>query len=151
MAHPTITPDTTLRITRTFAAPRERVFRAWTEPEQLKRWWGPPGYGTPVAEVDLRVGGRYRFGMRHLPDGEIFYLSGTYREVTPPARLVYTWRWEGEPDGQESRVTVEFNDRGASTDVVVLHEMFASRDERDKHEQGWTGCLERLVETLAAG
>ena len=84
-------PETTLRLTRTFAAPRKKIFRAWTEPEALKKWWGPEGYATPLAEVDLRVGGRYRLGMRKLPKGDLFYLVGTYREVQPPEKLVYTW------------------------------------------------------------
>jgi uncharacterized protein YndB with AHSA1/START domain len=150
MAQPTVAQDTTVRITRTFAAPRERVFQAWTDPEKLKAWWGPPGYATPVAEVELRVAGRYRLGMRKMPDGEIFYLSGTYREVRPPERLVYTWRWEGEPGGGETQVTVEFRDRGGSTEVVLVHDMFPSRDERDKHEMGWSGAFEKLATFLAA-
>lgn len=148
MAQPTVGPDTTLRLTRTFAAPRERVFRAWTDPEALKRWWGPPGYGTPTVEVDLRAGGPYRLGMRKLPDGELFYLSGTFREVTPPERLVYTWRWEHEPG--ETLVTVEFLDRGGSTEVVLTHEMFQAREARDAHAQGWAGCLDKLVTFLGA-
>ena len=149
MAQPTTRQDTTLRITRTFAPPRETVFRAWTDPEALKQWWGPPGYGTPVAEVDLRAGGRYRLGMRELPEGAIFYLSGTYREIRPPEKLVYTWRWESDPPESQTLVTVEFQERGAATEVVVTHEMFAARDQRDKHEMGWTGCLGKLVPFLA--
>ncbi len=149
MAQSTATQETTLRITRTFAAPRDRVFQAWTDPEKLKQWWGPPGYVTLVAEVDLRVGGHYRFGMKKIPDGEIFYLSGSYREVRPPERLVYTWRWENEPHGTETLVAVEFRGLGASTEVVLSHEMFPTRDARDQHDMGWTGCLERLVALLA--
>lgn len=96
MAPSTVGQETTLHLTRTFAAPRAAVFRAWTDPERLKQWWGPPGYATPAVELDLRVGGRYRIGMRKLPDGDVFYLSGVYQEVRPPERLVYTWRWESE-------------------------------------------------------
>jgi uncharacterized protein YndB with AHSA1/START domain len=81
MAQSTVRPETTLRLTRTFRAPRDTVFQAWTDPEELKRWWGPPGYATPVVELDLRVGGRYRIGMRELPDGQVFYLSGAWEEV----------------------------------------------------------------------
>ncbi len=149
MAQSTATQETTLRIIRTFAAPRDRVFQAWTDPEKLKLWWGPPGFTTPVAEVDLRVGGRYRFGMKKSPDGELFYLSGAYREVRPPEKLVYTWRWENEAPASETLVTVEFRSLGGSTEVVLTHEMFANRHERDQHEMGWTGCLERLVAVLA--
>jgi uncharacterized protein YndB with AHSA1/START domain len=99
--------------------------------------------------VDLRVGGRYRFGMRQVPAGDIFYLTGTYREVTPPERLVYTWRWENEPDGAETLVTVEFHDRGAATEVVLLHEKFPNQHMRDEHNKGWSGCLDRLVALVA--
>ncbi len=72
MASQRSSPATTLRLTRTFAAPREKVFRAWTDPEELKKWFGPVGYATPMAEVDLRVGGKYQLGMRKLPGGDIF-------------------------------------------------------------------------------
>ncbi len=90
MANPRPSSATTLSLTRTFAASREKVFRAWTDPEELKKWFGPIGYSTLIAEVDLRVGGKYRLGMRKLPDGDIFYLTGTYREVRTPEKLVYT-------------------------------------------------------------
>ncbi|MGH7408469.1 MAG: SRPBCC family protein, partial [Candidatus Methylomirabilales bacterium] len=116
--------EATLRLTRTLAAPRERVFRAWTEPSELKRWWGPDGYATPSAEEDLRVGGKYRLGMRKLPDGGVFYLAGTFREVRPPERLVYTWVWEGSPELGETLVTVEFRTRGKATEIRLTHELF---------------------------
>jgi len=145
MAQPTTRPDTTLRITRTFAAPRERVFQAWTDPAALKEWWGPPGYATPVAEVDLRVGGRYRIGMTEQPDGQVIYLTGVFREVRPPEKLVYTWHWESDATQSETLVTVEFRDQGASTEVALLHEMFPTAQERDAHERGWTGALDKLV------
>lgn len=141
-------PATTLRLTRTFAAPREKVFHAWTDPEELKKWFGPVGYSTPTAEVDLRVGGKYRLGMKKLPDGEIFYLSGTYREVRLPEKLVYTWRWENEPELGETLVTVEFRARGHSTEVVVTHELFPTEKARDDHDKGWNSCLDRLPEVL---
>ena len=90
MGHQTVKPDTTLTVRRTLAAPRERVFQAWTDPAALTQWWGPKGYTTPMAEVDLRPGGRYRLGMRKLPDGELLFLSGTYREVRPPENAKVT-------------------------------------------------------------
>lgn len=142
------TTETTLHLTRIFKAPRERVFRAWTDPEELKKWWGPEGYGTPIATIDLRVGGSYRLGMRKLPDGDIFYLSGTYREVRPPERLVYTWRWEAKPELGETLVTVEFQDRGGSTEVILTHALFPDEKARQDHEKGWSSCLDRLTEAL---
>ncbi len=72
MAGPKSSTETTLNLRRTFKAPRPEVFRAWTDPEELKKWWGPEGYATPSAEVDLRVGGKYRLGMMKLPKGETF-------------------------------------------------------------------------------
>ncbi|MBI4588981.1 MAG: SRPBCC domain-containing protein [Candidatus Rokubacteria bacterium] len=141
-------PQTTLQLRRTFAAPRGKVFRAWTDPEELKKWWGPPGYGTPSAEVDLRVGGKYRLGMRKLPDGEVFYLSGTYREVRRPERLVYTWQWEAEPELGDTLVTVEFHDRAGSTEIVLTHELFPTEKARQEHERGWSGGLDNLAKIL---
>jgi uncharacterized protein YndB with AHSA1/START domain len=138
-------PQAAVTLRRTFASPRERVFRAWTEAEQIKKWWGPPGTATPEAEVDLRTGGRYRFTMRGLPDGEPYFLLGTFREVLPPERLVYTWTWEGTSmEVKDSLVTVLFHDRGGSTEVVVTHELLPSEAARERHTKGWTGCLDRL-------
>ncbi len=137
--------DTVLELQRRFPSPREKVFRAWTDPGELKKWWGPAGYETPEVEVDLRVGGRYRLAMRKAPDGEIFYLNGAYQEVTPPERLVYTWSWEGnQMDSTETLVTVEFRDLGDETEVRLTHERFPNKEQRDRHIEGWTSCLERL-------
>jgi uncharacterized protein YndB with AHSA1/START domain len=148
MASPKPGTETTLSLRRTFKAPRERVFRAWTDPDELRKWWGPEGYVTPSAEVDLRVGGKYRLGMRKLPDGDIFYLSGIYREVRPPERLVYTWRWEAKPELGETLVTVEFREVGDSTEVILTHEFFPTPQARDDHNRGWSGCLDRLAKLL---
>ena len=140
--------ENTLNLRWTFKASREKVFRAWTDPEELKKWWGPEGYATPSAEVDLRVGGKYRLGMRKLPDGEIFYLTGIYREVRPPERLVYSWRWEAEPEYGETQVTVDFRQAGNSTEVVLTHEFFPTGKARDDHNRGWSSCLDRLAKLL---
>ena len=148
MASPTPGTEITLNLRRIFKAERKKVFRAWTDPEELKKWWGPEGYATPSAEVDLRVGGKFRLGMRKLPDGEIFYLSGIYREVRPPERLVYTWRWEAQPEHGETLVTVEFREVGDSTEVVLTHERFPTEKARDDHNRGWSGCLDRLAKLL---
>lgn len=138
-----------LELKRVFTAPREKVFQAWTTPEALKKWWGPEGYETPIAEVDLRVGGRYRLGMRKLPDGEVFYLLGAFREVTAPERLVYTWSWEGaHAEMGETLVTVEFRTAGQSTEVILTHELFPDEATRDEHVKGWSSCLDRLPTAL---
>ncbi len=153
MADPSATPETTLRLTRTFAASRKEVFRAWTDPEELRKWFAPSDdYSTPLVEVDLRIGGRYRIQMK-APDGATYTVVGTFRQVIVPEKLVYTWTWEGgessKAEGLDSErgtlVTVEFHQRGDATDVTLTHELFLDEEQRDKHSQGWTGCLNRLA------
>lgn len=141
----------TLRMTRAFTAPREKVFRAWTDPKELKRWFAPSDdYAIPLVEVDLRVGGRYRIQMKS-PDGETYTVGGAYREIVVPARLVYTWAWEGgahcgteAPEEHQTLVTVEFHERGGTTEVVLTHDFFPNVEEKEKHSHGWVGCLDRL-------
>lgn len=147
-------PETTLQITRKFAAPRDKVFQAWTDPKELKRWFAPSDdYSTTLVEVDLRVGGKYRIQMK-APGGEIYTVGGTYREVVFPEKLVYTWAWEGGAScgtmGEEGEtlVTVVFHDRAAVTEVILTHEYFLTTEEKDKHGHGWVGCLERLAKTV---
>jgi uncharacterized protein YndB with AHSA1/START domain len=135
--------DTSLEVRRTIAAPRERVFQAWTRPEDVKKWAAPGEMTTPVAEVDLRVGGKYRIEMQ-APNGARHVASGVYREVTPPKRLVYTWGWE-DSSVKDSVVTVEFQDRGKSTEVILRHERLPDADSRARHTEGWTECMEKFV------
>ncbi len=139
-----MTSETSLRIERSFDASPEELFDAWTSPEVLKRWWAVHPEGTtPVAEVDLRVGGRYRLAMVS-PDGERHTVGGEYREVERPSRLVYSWQWEldsGETS-HLSTVTVEFHDRGERTDVVLEHTGLPDADSRDRHARGWAACLD---------
>jgi uncharacterized protein YndB with AHSA1/START domain len=140
----------TLRLDRVLPVPRPRVFRACIEPAELAQWWGPQGFTTPEIDLDLRVGGAYRFGMQP-PDGELFHLSGEFREVEPPARLVYTFRWEEpDPDDRETVVTMSLSDRRDSTDVVVVQSGFATEARRALHVDGWTDCLDRLHELMSS-
>jgi uncharacterized protein YndB with AHSA1/START domain len=135
---------TGIKIIRLIPSPRETVFKAWTDPAELKRWWAPPGFTTPLAEVDLRVGGAYRIAMKP-PDGEVLYVGGVYREVNPPSKLVFTWAWDedGVP-GHESLVTVEFIDRANATEVVFTHDRLKDADSRDRHAEGWAGIFDSL-------
>jgi uncharacterized protein YndB with AHSA1/START domain len=137
---------TTLRVERTFDAPAQDVFDAWTNPEVLRRWWGAePTDRVPVAEVDLRVGGAYRLAMER-PDGTTHTVQGEYREVSRPRRLVYTWAWV-EADGSKghaSIVTVHFRGEGARTTVVIEHSELPSAESRERHAQGWSACLANL-------
>jgi len=148
MSIPQTQPLHTLRLTRVFNAPRERVWRAWTDPEQLRLWWGPRGFTAPSIEMDLRPGGRYRIAMRP-PEGEIFHLNGVFQEIVPPERLVYTFQWEKPGwDYPETLVTAEFRDLGGRTELVLIHERFPEEKMRNDHEGGWTGTLDRLAELL---
>ncbi len=148
------TENITLKLTRLIKVPRERVFEAWTNPEELKRWFRPSDdIVLQSVKLDLRVGGKYRFQMKH-PDGEFHTSTGTYREVKPPERLVFTFAWEkdgsepdfGEVEPTEMLITLEFHARGQETELVFLQEKFASIESRDRHQEGWTGCLNRLEE-----
>lgn len=143
-----------LQLTRVFDAPRELVFRAWTDPNQFQQWFGAAaceGSSLESAKMDARVGGKYRLQMRRA-DGEYFTTVGIYREVKPPERLVFTWQFEkdgagdqfGEVEPPEMLVTVDFKARGTQTELVLTHEKFASEESRNRHEEGWTRCLEQL-------
>lgn len=147
MAAPSPITPTQLQITRTFAAPREKVFRAWTDPEIMKQWFAPSDEYEVEAELELTVGGKYRVKMKHSKGVHI--VGGEYREIKPPERLVFTWGWE---DGSvtETLVTVEFREIEAGTELVLTHERFTDASWRDKHQQGWTGCLGRLEKRMAA-
>ena len=138
------------RIERRFAASRERVFRAWASAEALKRWYAPGEATVALAEVDFRVGGRFLIHMQG-PDGTAFRVSGEYREIVPPERLVFTWRWEHEPAEAETVVTVEFRENGAETDVILTHDGFASAQAQTGHETGWNGIFEKLAALLSDG
>ena len=139
-----------LVITRVFDAPPHLVFKAWTEPERLVRWWGPRGFSTPSCKMDVRPGGAFRLCMRS-PEGTNHWLQGVYREIVEPERVAFTWAWEDE-DGQpghETLVTVNFVEQGGKTRLVVHQAVFESVTARDSHEEGWTSCMERLAEYLA--
>jgi uncharacterized protein YndB with AHSA1/START domain len=136
--------DTSLRVSRVIQGDPDSVFRAWTEPEQLKRWSCPEGSTVEDAHVDLRVGGKYRIRM-HGSEGQIHTAVGVYREIARPHRLVYTWEWEEKDHAVgETLVTVEFNDLDGSTEVVLIHELFPAAEATSAHEEGWTSCLNRL-------
>ena len=138
-----------LQLKRRFAAPREKVFRAWTDPQAVKQWHASGEYQTHIAELDLRVGGRYRFEFKQLSDGIVVPVWGTYREVRAPERLVYTWTVErpGLNMG-ETLVTVEFLARGTETEIVLTHELLPSAELREEHKEGWNACFDSLPKCL---
>jgi uncharacterized protein YndB with AHSA1/START domain len=104
-------------------------------------------FGEAQVTSDLRVGGRYRIVMP-APDGQVHKVGGMYREIVPNKRLVYTWAWESTPE-RESLVTVEFHAASNGTELILTHEQFADAEARDKHQQGWNGCIERFGRYLS--
>lgn len=141
--------DRELLITRIFDAPRHLVFKAWTEPEHMMRWWGPNGFTLPVCEMDVRPGGALRFCMRS-PGGRDYWVQGVYREIVEPERIVFTVMAEedGKP-GPETVATVTFADHEGKTRLTV-HQTFESVTTQTRGaRQGWTESLDRLAEYLA--
>jgi hypothetical protein len=136
---------TTLVVKRFIKAPRERVFAAWTTPDDLLKWFGPKSCRALAAEVDLRVDGRYHVQIESQVMGSVG-LSGVYREIQSPSRLVFTWQWQNPPmqDFGESLVTVNFYEAEGGTDVHLIHERFPNAQVRDNHGYGWSGCLDKL-------
>jgi uncharacterized protein YndB with AHSA1/START domain len=138
-----------LHIERVLPSPPSVVFDALIAPDQLARWWGPSGFTAPSLELDPRVGGKYRITMQP-PEGELFHLSGAFREVEPPSRLSYTFRWEEPtPDDRETVVTLTLSDVDDATALIVDQTGFATEERRSLHERGWTESLERLHELVA--
>ena len=138
---------------RVFDAPRDRVFAAYTDPELIPQWWGPRGTTTIVDQMDVRPGGSWRFVGRD-PDGSETAFRGTYREVTPPERIVQTFEWEGMP-GHVVVETATFEDLGGRTRVTA-QSLFHTSEERDGMldsgmERGLTETHDRLAELLAQG
>lgn len=125
-------------LAKSVPAPRDRVFHSMTDSPELQLWWGPQA----TAEVDLRPGGLFRLAML-LPNGASLVAKGTYQTVQIPARLDFTWAWEGEEG--ETLVTMLFHDRGEETEVAVTHTGFSDPETAANHVQGWSDCLDRLV------
>ncbi|WP_255168243.1 SRPBCC family protein [Natrononativus amylolyticus] len=148
--------DYDMTITRTFDAPRERVFEAWTDPDRVEQWWGPAGFTSTVHELEVRPGGAFRLDM-HAPDGTVYPDSGEFHEVEPPERLVLTSRAFEDEDGAyglEVYNTVTFAERGGRTELTLEAEVIAARPEvaeaLEGMELGWSQSLEKLDDTVAA-
>ena len=138
-----------LRIERTFDATAEQVFDAWTSEEVLRRWLhGMPGWETPTAEVDLRVGGRIRIVMRDPSGGAEAGASGEYRIVEPPRRLVFSWIWDDDPE-QPQLIELEFSERDGKTTVLMTNSSIASDELRTSQRRGWNVCYDNLERLLA--
>jgi len=138
--------DRELVVSRLIDAPRALVFKAWTQPEHVARWWGPQGFTTIFCDMDIRVGGKYRCGMRSL-QGTEYCKVGVYREIVEPERIVFTFAWEdayGNPC-HELLTTVTFEERGSKTLLTLRQGTFQTTGQRDSHVSGWASCLERFA------
>lgn len=141
-------------IRKVIPADRDRVFRNWTEPDLLRRWWGPDQFTCPEATVDLRPGGTYRLVMQAPGGGPQMSVTGTYHEITPPSRLVFTWRWDTGPAASEdeSVVTVDFDAFGEdTTEVTVTHDRFPFGHDSGPYATGWQETMEKLEAAVEAG
>ncbi|RZN32548.1 SRPBCC domain-containing protein [Bradyrhizobium sp. Leo121] len=138
-----------LTLTRRLRARPEKVYAAWTEPENLVQWFGPANVkpGSVRAELDVRAGGRYRISFTG-NDGEYHEVGGVYRDVVPNERLVFTWAWHSTPE-RESLVTVSLRSDGAGTLLTFHHEQFVDETARDNHERGWTELFTKLESFIA--
>jgi len=144
-------PDRVLLFTRVFDAPRSLVFRAWTDPKQLVKWFAPQGFSVAFLEMDLRPGGAWRKCMRS-PEGVEYWRHGTYIEVVEPERLVFTYVSDdpaSDPD-HETIVTMIFEDQGATTLMTFRQQEFESAAARDSHQFGWGSCMDRFAAWLEA-
>ncbi len=137
-------PGVKLVIRRRYAASRERIWSAWTDPEETKNIH-PAEMTVPDFQCDFRVGGSYRLTMQR-PDGEKYIAKGVYREIQPPERLVYTWTWEEDTpqEERETLVTLELRDLGGKTELVLTHDGLASEESREAHNGGWGQTLDSL-------
>ena len=137
-----------LTLTRRFSAAPEKVYAAWADPQRLVQWFGPGSVeeGSVKADIDLRVGGRYRISFR--ANGDYNEVGGIYREVVPNQRLVFSWAWHSTPE-RESLVTISIRPEGSGTLLVFNHAQFADEKARDNHQRGWTDLLGKLEAYLA--
>jgi uncharacterized protein YndB with AHSA1/START domain len=137
-----------LRIERTFEAPVEQVYEAWTSEDVLRRWLhGMPDGETPIAEVDLRVGGRIRIVMRRPSDGAEYGATGEYTVVDPPHRLVFKWVWDDDPDNPQV-IELEFSEREGATTVVMINSAIPTDGQLKDQEDGWHRCYDNLDRVL---
>jgi uncharacterized protein YndB with AHSA1/START domain len=142
--------DLNLEMKRVFPAAPSVVFGAFSEPDELAKWWGPEGFTTPSMEFDPRVGATYRIEMQP-PDGDSFLLTGEFRDVDPPAHLAYTFAWQPpDPDDVETLVGLSFRDLGGSTEVAFTQGSFKTEERRALHRDGWTDSFDKLARLMSS-
>ena len=146
-AQPQTATKPSLTLKRRLAAAPEKVYAAWTDPQKIVNWFGPDAGPVKSASLDVRKGGHYAIEFS-TEDGEEHHVSGTYREVVPNEKLVFSWMWRTMPERQ-SLVTVLIKPDGDGAILTLIHEQFFDEATRDRHEYGWTGCLDKLEAYLA--
>jgi uncharacterized protein YndB with AHSA1/START domain len=147
MTGPKETVPTGIRVMRILPAPPERVFAAWTDPNSFIQWFVPGTAKATTVEIDARPGGRLRIVARNEEEGN-FEISGVYREVSPPTRLVFTWISRHTRDA-ESLVTVELRAVGAQTELTITHERLPDADAVGRHQRGWETIAAAFAEVLS--
>ena len=139
-----------LEIQRVLPAASSVVFGAFTDPDELAKWWGPEGFNIPSLQFQARVAESYRIEMQP-PEGDRFYLTGEFRAVDPPARLAYTFVWEDpDSDDVETLVGLSFRDLGESTEVAFTQGPFKTEARRALHRDGWSDSFDKLERLVAA-
>jgi len=144
-------PDQVLIIERVFDAPRELLFKCWTEPEYFARWIGPKGFSSTILVWELRRGGKYRIHKRG-PAGQDHWQRGEFHEIVPPQRIVRTYCWtdaDDRPTRPETLLTITFEDLGGRTKLTLHQAIFESISARDDHQRGWNSSLDQLAEYVA--
>jgi uncharacterized protein YndB with AHSA1/START domain len=137
-----------LRIERTFQAPAEKVFEAWTSEEVMRRWFhAEHDWETTEAQVDLRLGGAVRVVMRDPHKDAEYGGGGTYTEIDPPTRLAFTWTWDDDKE-RETMIELDFLEANGATTVLLTHRNLKDEESLRDHEDGWTKCLENLGRVL---
>ncbi len=153
-----------LVITRIFDAPRELVWKTWTEPGRVRRWWGPKGFSAPVCKSDFRVGGTYLYCMRS-PLGRDYWSTGVFREIVRPERIVATDSFADEKGNVvpatyygmsqafplEMLVTVTFEELGGETKLTLVHELLPKGENRTNTRDGWLQSFDKFEEALKIG
>jgi uncharacterized protein YndB with AHSA1/START domain/uncharacterized damage-inducible protein DinB len=138
-----------VRLSRVFNASRERVFAAWTDPEQLKRWWGAgSAYRAEAVQVELKVGGAFNVSMRHITKDIVNGTVGTITALEPGRKVVYTWAWQQKPEAGTTTVTVEFRDHPKGCELVLVHDGFTDAKMAGEHNKGWNACLAMLRQRI---
>ena len=136
----------TLEVSKTYNVTVETVWNAWTNPEEISRWWLPQGFTEPsVPEVDLRIGGNFKYHMKPA-EGDAFYAHGVFKEIIPNELIKSTWQWSN--GDQETLLTVKFNEVEDGTQLTVIHELFQDEEQKNMHADGWNSYMSRIERIL---